>query len=307
MRHYSHNTERVYVGWIRRFIVFNEKRHPAEMGEAEITSFLSSLATDRRVSASTQNQALSAILFLYRAVLGREVPWLDSLVRARRPQRKPVILNRTEVLAVLNHLHGVPWVMASLLYGAGLRLLECARLRVKDVDFHRREITVRSGKGDKDRVTLLPRKVTRPLEAHLGRVRQQHQLDLKRGLGSVWLPHALARKYPRAPWEWGWQWVFPATRHHVDRETGRRQRHHLHPTVLQRAVKQAVRSAGITKPASCHTLRHAFATELLVRGNYDPRTVQELLGHRDLRTTMLYLHVLNKGGRGVRSPLDQDG
>lgn len=305
-RHYSFRTERAYRGWIRRYVLFHGVRHPGEMGEAEVARFISHLATERRVSASTQNQALSALLFLYREVLGRNLALVDGVVWAKRARRLPVVLTRAEVDAVLGHLHGTCWIMASLLYGAGLRLLECARLRVKDIDLARREILVRDGKGRKGRLTLLPEKVRQPLAAHLARVRLQHQTDLESGSGSVHLPDALARKYPHAAREWSWQWVFPATRHHVDRETGERRRHHLHESVLQRAVKSAARAAGIPKPATCHTLRHSFATHLLESG-YDIRTIQELLGHRDVPTTMIYTHVLNRGPgpRGIRSPLDQ--
>jgi integron integrase len=237
-------------------------------------------------------------------VLKIELEWLDDLVRARRPSRLPVVLTRSEVASVLDHLNGRPGLMASLLYGAGLRVLECARLRVKDVDFDRRAIVVRDGKGLKDRVTLLPESLREPLGEHVERVRRQHQRDLARGLGSVELPTAIERKYPRAPWQWGWQWVFPATRFYRDPATGRQRRHHLHESVLQKAMKSAVRSAGLAKPATCHTLRHSFATHLLEDG-YDIRTIQELLGHRDVSTTMIYTHVLNRGGRGVRSPLDR--
>jgi integron integrase len=302
-RHYSPRTEKSYVGWVRRFVRFHHLRHPAEMGEAEITAFLSDLATQGRVSASTQNQALSALLFLYREVLGVDLAWMDGIVRAKRPLRVPVVLTRAETRALLGELRGTPWLMASLLYGAGLRLMECARLRVKDIDFTRKEITVRDGKGQKDRVTMLPERVAEALVAHLGRVRRQHERDLELGNGSVELPFALARKYPRGPWEWGWQWVFPATRHYRDSESGLLRRYHLHESVLQRAVREAARSAGLVKPASCHTLRHSFATHLLEAG-YDIRTIQELLGHRDVSTTMIYTHVLNRGGRGVRSPID---
>jgi len=302
-RHYSPRTEAAYVGWIRRFILFHGKRHPLELGEAEVTGFLTSLATGGRVAASTQNQALSALLFLYREVLKRELAWLDGVVRAKRPVRLPVVLSREEVAALMRQLRGVERIMASLLYGAGLRLLECCRLRVKDVDFDRREITVRDGKCGKDRVTLLPERLTAPLAAHLERVRRLHEEDLRAGTGSVELPAALERKYPRAPWEWGWQWVFPATRHYVDAQSGRRRRHHLHESVLQRAVREAALKCGLAKPASCHALRHSFATHLLEAG-YDIRTIQELLGHRDVSTTMIYTHVPNRGGRGVRSPMD---
>jgi len=303
VRHYSRRTERAYLGWIRRYIVFHAKRHPAEMGAAEVSRFLSSLAVEGRVSASTQNQALAALLFLYGPVLGVELPWLDELVRAVRPERLPVVLSRDEVRAVLLVLRGTPRLMAVLLYGAGLRLLECARLRVKDLDFAANQIVVRSGKGDRDRVTILPAVVRPALERQLARVRAQHERDLRAGAGWVELPHALARKYPNAGREWAWQWVFPATRTYTERTTSQRRRHHLHETVVQRAVHRAVREAGLTKPASCHTFRHSFATHLLEDG-YDIRTVQELLGHRDVRTTMIYTHVLNRGPAGVRSPLD---
>jgi integron integrase len=303
VRHYSRRTERAYVGWIRRYILFHGKRHPTDMGAEEVTRFLSSLAVEGRVSSSTQNQALSALLFLYGPVLGVELPWLDELVRAARPQRLPVVLSRDEVRAVLLALRGTTRLMAVLLYGAGLRLLECARLRVKDIDFAANQIVVRSGKGDHDRVTLLPAAVRPALQRHLAQVRAQHERDLRAGAGWVELPHALARKYPDAGREWPWQWVFPATRTYVERTTGQRRRHHLHETAVQRAVHRAVREAGLAKPASCHTFRHSFATHLLEDG-YDIRTVQELLGHRDVRTTMIYTHVLNRGPAGVRSPLD---
>jgi integron integrase len=302
-RHYSARTEKAYVGWIRRYIVFHGKRHPNELGGPEVQQFLTDMAIRGRVSAGTQNQAFSALLFLYREVLQRELSGLEEVVRAKRPTRLPQVLSRGEVAAVLQELNGPLWLMASLMYGAGLRLLECCQLRIKDVDFARNELTVRDGKGRKDRMTMLPDSLAGPLRKHLERTRQQHESDLAAGLGSVGLPDALERKYPRAPWEWGWQWVFPATRLHLDATTGRRRRHHLHESVLQRAFKQAVRIAGIAKPASCHTLRHSFATHLLECG-YDIRTIQELLGHNDVNTTMIYTHVLNRGGRGVRSPLD---
>lgn len=302
-RHYSRRTERAYAGWIRRFVLFHGKRHPEEMGEPEVTAFLSHLATHRRVSASTQNQALSALLFLYRVVLRRDLAWLDELVRAKRPARVPTVLSRGEVAALLAELDGTVRLVASLLYGAGLRLLEAMRLRVKDVDFERNEITVRDGKGRKDRVTLLPAAAREPLRRHLEQVRRQHERDAAQGRGGVALPDALARKYPGAAGEWGWQWVFPATSHYRDRETGQLRRHHLHESVIQRAVKEAARRARLAKPATCHTLRHSFATHLLEAG-YDIRTIQELLGHADISTTMIYTHVLNRGGRGVRSPLD---
>jgi integron integrase len=258
------------------------------------------------VSASTQNQALGAVLFLYEVILGRRLGWMDAIVRAQRPARLPVVLSRAEVAAVLSRLRGTPWLMASLLYGGGLRLLECAELRVKDVNFDRGELTIRDGKGGKDRVTMLPAAVRKPLSEHLTQVKALHDADLAAGRGRVALPGALGLKYPNAACEWAWQWVFPATRCYVDDTTGERRRHHLHESVLQRAVKEAARSAGIARPATCHTLRHSFATHLLEAG-YDIRTIQELLGHRDVSTTMIYTHVLNQGGRGVRSPLDQLG
>ena len=303
-RHYSRRTEKAYVHWIKRYIFFHGKRHPAEMGAAEVTAFLTSLAVQSKVAASTQNQALSALLFLYREVLGVELPWLDDVVRAKRPLHLPVVLTRDEVRAVLQRLDGVPRLMAVLLYGAGLRLLECCRLRVKDVDFAMNQITIRDGKGHKDRPTMLPAAVKAEMAAHLERVREQHQADLRHGAGWVELPGALMRKYPNAGRDWGWQWVFPATRFYVDRVTGQRRRHHLHESVLQRAVKDAVRAAGIAKPATCHTFRHSFATHLLEE-SHDIRTVQELLGHRDVSTTMFYTHLLNRGPAGVRSPADR--
>ncbi|MBI1727808.1 MAG: integron integrase [Candidatus Rokubacteria bacterium] len=304
VRHYSRRTEKTYVGWIRRYIFFHGKRHPAEMGAPEITRFLTSLAGESKVAASTQNQALSALLFLYREVLLQEVPWLDDLVYAKRPKHLPVVLTREEVRAVLGQIHGVPRLMAFLLYGAGLRLLECARLRIKDVDPGRNQIVVREGKGDKDRLTMLPAAIKADLLQHLEAVRVQHQLDLQAGAGWVELPGALARKYPNAGREWPWQWVFPATRIYVDRQSGQRRRHHLHESVLQRAVRAAALRAGIAKRVSCHTFRHSFATHLLEDG-HDIRTVQELLGHHDVSTTMIYTHVLNRGPGAVRSPADR--
>jgi integron integrase len=274
------------------------------MGAAELTQFLSSLAVDGNVAASTQNQALSALLFLYRNVLEQELPWLDGIVRAKTSERLPVVLTREEVRAVLQQLEGPPRLMAILLYGAGLRLLECAHLRIKDVDFATNQIVVRAGKGDRDRVTMLPDAVKPALAHHLESVKRQHGADLAHGAGWVELPWALGRKYPNADREWAWQWIFPATRLYFHRETGQRRRHHLHESVLQRAVKEAVRRSGIAKRASCHTFRHSFATHLL-EDNYDIRTVQELLGHRDVSTTQIYTHVLNRGPAGVRSPADR--
>lgn len=302
-RNYSRRTAKAYIGWIRRFILFHGKRHPAEMGEAEISKFLTYLAVEGKVSASTQNQALCALIFLYREVLQKDLEWFRDIVRAKRPVHLPVVLSRTEAAALLDNLRGTEWIMASLLYGSGLRLLECCRLRIKDVEFSRKEIIVRNGKGNKDRVTLLPDRVIGPLAAHIESVRCRHEEDLRLGRGSVEIPTAIARKYPRAPWEWGWQWVFPATRFYLDPSTGRKRRHHLHESVLQKAVRRASIQARITKPASCHSLRYSFATHLLEDG-YDIRTIQELLGHSDISTTMIYTHVLNRGGRGIRSPLD---
>jgi integron integrase len=303
LRHYSRRTGAAYVAWIRRYIFFHGKRHPAELGAPEVTGFLSSLAIDGRVAASTQNQALGALLFLYRDVLELDLPWLDGVVRAKRPERLPVVLTREEVAAVLRPLTGVPRLMESLLYGSGLRLLECCRLRIQDIDFARNQIVVRGGKGDKDRVTMLPGVVKADLARHLEAVRAQHQSDLRREAGWVELPTALARKYPNAGREWVWQWAFPATRPYRDRETGQWRRHHLHESVLQRVVKDAARRAGIPKRATPHTLRHSFATHLLEDGR-DIRTVQELLGHRDVATTQIYTHVLNRGPSAVKSPID---
>lgn len=302
LRHYSPRTEVAYVAWTRRFIVFHERRHPATLGEADIARFLAHLA-GKGSSASTQNQALNALMFLYDAVLHRDLPRLPDIPRAKRPERLPTVLSREEVADLLAQLHGVERLMASLLYGCGLRLMECAELRVKDVHFDRGEVVVREGKGDKDRVTMLPRALKPVLADHLTQRRRLHARDLADGRGSVALPGNLGAKYPNAPTEWAWQWVFPATRFNLDAATGERRRHHLHESVLQRAVKTAARAAGIARPAGCHTLRHSFATHLLESG-YDIRTIQELLGHRDVSTTMIYTHVLNQGGRGVRSPLD---
>ena len=265
-RHYSPRTETAYVAWIRRFILFHGKRHPVEMGEPEVTQFLSALASERHVSASTQNQALSALLFLYADVLGRDLDWLDRIVRAQRPVRVPVVLSRAEVAAVLSRLRGDCWLMASLMYGSGLRVLERAGLRVKDLDLDRLELVVRDGKGRKDRVSVLPQALRMLLARHLERVKRVHEADLRAGRGGVALPDALGVKYPRAAWEWGWQWVFPATRVYIDQATGERRRHHLHESVVQRAFKTAVREAGLTKSASCHCLRHSFATHLLESG-----------------------------------------
>ena len=303
-RHYSPRTEETYVHWIRRFIYFHDKRHPRDMGKEEVTAFLNHLARDREVAASTQNQALSAILFLYKETLGTPLAWLDGLERARRPVRMPSVLSRQEAQRLLANLHGTRWLMASLLYGAGLRLRECLRLRVKDVDFDYRQILVRDAKGAKDRVTMLPGSVIEPLKAHLEHARALHERDVAAGYGDVELPDALARKYPRAPYEWGWKFVFPAAKLATDPRSGVIRRHHVYENYLIRAVKQAAHSAAISKLVSCHTLRHSFATHLL-EGGYDIRTVQELLGHNSVETTMVYTHVMNKGGRGVTSPLDR--
>jgi len=304
LRHFSPRTEEAYLGWMRRYHEFHGRRDLATLGPEHVTAFLSALATRRRVAASTQNQALAALLFLYRHVLGVDLPWLDDLVRAKSPVRLPVVLTRAEVRAVLARMHGEPRLMATLLYGCGLRLLECCRLRVKDVDFGRNQITVRRGKGDKDRATMLPVSLKAELAAHLARVRAQHERDLTAGAGWVELPGALAKKLPNAAREWPWQWVFPATRTYVERESGQRRRHHLHETVVQHAVRHAVLASGIPKRAICHTFRHSFATHLLEDGS-DIRTVQELLGHKDVATTMIYTHVLNRGPAGVQSPADR--
>jgi integron integrase len=305
VRHYSIRTERAYVGWIRRFILANAKRHPQEMGAREVTAFLTGLATHGHVAASTQNQALSSLLFLYRIVLETELPWMEDIVRAKRPRRVPVVLSRDEVARLLGALDGTPWLMAALLYGSGMRLMECLRLRVKDVDFSRNEITVREGKGRKDRRVPLPGKLRDALRRQIARARILHEHDLAEGHGEARLPYALARKYPNAGREWGWQFVFPSAQVSRDPLDGAMRRHHLDEAVLQRAVKRAVRVAGIHKPATCHTLRHSFATHLIEAGQ-DIRTVQELLGHKDVATTQIYTHVLNRGGLGVLSPLDRD-
>jgi len=301
-RHYSIRTENAYVDWARRFILFHHKRHPQDMGNAEIEAFLTHLAVERKVAASTQTQALSALLFLYRDVLHRELDEL-RITRARKPDHLPTVLTKSETQRVLNALSGVPQLMAKLLYGSGLRALECARLRVKDVDFEQRQIVVRDGKGEKDRVTMLPENVVLPLQEHLARVRQMHAQDLAAGHGEVYLPYALAVKYPNANREWGWQWVFPAKGLSEDPRSHVVRRHHMGESSLQKAVRAAACLAGIAKPVTCHTFRHSFATHLLEAG-YDIRTVQELLGHKDVKTTMIYTHVLNRGGLAVRSPLD---
>ena len=303
LKRYSLRTERTYCDWITRFIRFHKMRHPAEMREAEMAEFLTNLARSGNISASTQNQALSALLFLYKEVLREEIGWLQNVERAKKPARLPVVLTRDEVRKVFAHLHGTTCLMAGLLYGSGLRLMECVRLRVKDIDFGYAHIVVRDAKGGRDRVTMLPVNLSAPLELHLQKVKLQHEQDLADGFGEVWLPDALARKHPSAPREWSWQFVFPSSRISTDPRSQIRRRHHIDESALQQSVKRAVRAAGINKPASCHTFRHSFATHLLENG-YDIRTVQELLGHKDVSTTMIYTHVLNKPGLGVKSPLD---
>jgi len=303
LKHYSIRTEQTYVDWIKRFVLFNNKRHPAEMGGAEVEAFLTYLAVEGKVAASTQNQAKAAVLFLYRQVLNQELPWLENVEQAKVSRRLPVVLTVNETRALLDRLKGVHKLQANLLYGTGMRLMEAMRLRVKDIDFERKEILIRDGKGAKDRVTMLPMTLASLLQRHLQTVKALHDDDLQAGYGNVYLPNALERKYPNASREWGWQYVFPATQVSVDPRSGITRRHHLDEKGLQRAMKQAVRDSGLVKPATPHTLRHSFATHLLDSG-YDIRTIQELLGHSDVSTTMIYTHVLNKGGRGVRSPLD---
>ena len=304
LKHYSKRTEKAYVGWIFRFIRHHELKHPVNMGSVEVTAFLTHLAVERKVSASTQNQALSAILFLYRDVLGVELPWLDKVVRAKRSENLPVVLSREEIRRLFSYLDGEHLLMASLLYGSGLRLLECCQLRVKDVDFSRNQITVRKGKGGKDRVTIFPEGLKKVLRVQIQKVTWMHSRDLKRGAGKVLLEESLHRKYPNAGKELAWQWVFPGTRVHIEAKTGDGWRHHLHESVLQRVVKEAGRRSGIPKRITCHVLRHSFATHLLEDG-YDIRTIQKLMGHQDVRTTMKYTHVLKGGPMGVKSPLDK--
>lgn len=304
VKHYSLRTEKSYVDWIKRFIWFHGKRHPKEMGAPEVEAFLSHLAVERNVSASTQSQAKSALLFLYKEVLQVELPWLDKVTQAKAPKRLPVVMTRDEVQAVLARMDGTVWLIASLLYGSGLRIMECLRLRVKDVEFARHEILVREGKGFKDRVTMLPASLVQPLKQHLAKVKVLHDDDLAKGYGEVFMPMALETKYPGAGKSWGWQYVFPSRNISADPRSGVVRRHHADEKAIQRAMKKAVMAAGIAKLATPHTFRHSFATHLL-EGGYDIRTVQELLGHSDVSTTMIYTHVLNKGGKGVISPLDR--
>ncbi|MBO9471218.1 integron integrase [Endozoicomonas sp. G2_2] len=303
LKHYSIRTEKTYLAWIRRFILFHDKKHPKDMGKPEVETFLTHLAVDRHVAASTQNQALNAVLFLYKEVLGTELPWMEDVVRVKRPARIPEVLSSSEVARLLTQLDGTYRLMASLLYGSGLRLMEAVRLRVKDVDFDYRQIVVRDAKGAKDRVTPLPASIAETLKRQIDRVAAQHRRDSVAGYGCVYLPTALAAKYPNAQTELAWQYAFPSSRLSTDPRSGVTRRHHLSEKGLQHAVKGAVKRAGINKKASCHTLRHSFATHLLERGN-DIRTVQELLGHKSVQTTMIYTHVLKLGGRGVVSPLD---
>jgi integron integrase len=302
-RHYSKRTEDAYCDWVRRFVLFHERRHPSTMGEQEIAKFLNDLVVVRNVSASTQNQALHALLFLYRHVLGRNIGLVD-ITPAKRGRRLPTVLAFGEVRSILGRMRGVPRLCASLMYGSGLRLSECAQLRVKDIDFERGEILVRCGKGDKDRRVPLPKMAVPALKVHLERTRRGFERDLRGGVSGAPLPNALARKLPSASRDWGWQYVFPASRVYVERETGKRRRHHLHETAIQRAFAAAVRSSGVAKRATCHSLRHSFATHLLENGS-DIRTIQELLGHTSLQTTMIYTHALNRGGLGVQSPADR--
>src|SRR3990172_9348757 len=305
-KQYSLRTEQAYIHWIKRFIYFHGKRHPEQMNGPEVEVFLTHLATKEKVAAATQNQALSALLFLYKEIIQRDLPWLDGVVRPKRPVRLPIVLTENEVRALLARLEGTRWLIVSMLYGTGMRLLECLRLRVKDVDFEMRQITIREGKGNRDRVTMLPATLIEPLRNHLSRVRALHEADLGDGYGEVYLPFALARKYPNAARSWAWQYVFPSGKLSVDPLSGKTRRHHVDEKNVQRTVISAARAARLSKPVSPHVLRHAFATHLLENG-YDIRTVQELLGHKDVSTTIIYTHVLNKGGRGVRSPLDSTG
>lgn len=303
LKHYSRRTEEAYVNWIKRYIFFHNKKHPADMGAEEIRNFLVYLAVTKKVAASTQNQAMNAILFLYREVLHKDLGQIENLIKAKKSPKLPVVFTREEAARVLENLHGTYKLIASLMYGSGLRLMECLRLRVKDIDFNYQQIIVRDGKGEKDRVTMLPQKLIEHLQLHLKRVAALHKEDLHEGYGEVYLPYALAEKYPNAPKEWAWQYVFPSTRRSLDPRSGKIRRHHAAESAIQKAVKEAIRKTGIAKNGSCHTFRHSFATHLLEDG-YDIRTVQELLGHKDVKTTMIYTHVINRGGKGVKSPLD---
>jgi integron integrase len=303
LKHYSIRTEETYIGWIKRYILFHDKRHPKDMGEIEIKTFLTNLAVNKNVAASTQNQAFNALLFLYREVLKQEFGQLNDVVRAKKPRKLPVVFTKEEVRLIINQLEGTKWLMAQLMYGAGLRVMECVRLRVKDIDFSYRQIVVRDGKGGNDRVTMLPEIVIEPLKRHLEKVKTTHTLDLSAGFGKVYLPGALKKKYKHANQSWGWQYVFPASKRSIDPRSRIERRHHIHESVIQRAVREAIRKARLTKAGSCHSLRHSFATHLLEAG-YDIRTIQELLGHKDVSTTMIYTHVLNRGGRAVQSPGD---
>ncbi|HDQ03767.1 MAG TPA: integron integrase [Deltaproteobacteria bacterium] len=302
-RHYSRKTEATYIHWIKRFIFFHNVRHPKDMAEPEINAFLTNLAVKEHVSASTQNQPLCAIIFLYKYALDRKIGDIGEVIRARKPVRLPVVITKSEVKAVLENLKDNKWIIAYLMYGAGLRLMECLRLRIQDLDFSKNQILVRSGKGDKDRITMFPESVKKPLIEHLKKVKKIHESDIANGFGRVLLPEALARKYPNASKEWSWQWVFPQNTLWHNKKTGEHGRHHIHETIIQKLVKDAVVKAGLVKRATCHTFRHSFATHLLEDG-YDIRTVQELLGHKDLKTTMIYTHALNKGPSAVRSPAD---
>lgn len=303
IKHYSIRTEQAYKGWIKRFILFHKKQHPRQLKSQHIEQFLSHLATQQNVSASTQNQALSSIVFLYKDVLGMDLANIENVTRAKKTQKLPVVLTQHEIKQLLAQLDGIIWIIASLLYGSGLRLLECLRLRIKDIDLEKQQIIIRDGKGQKDRITMLPKSLVQPLTIHLEKVKCLHLQALEDGYGTVYLPNALTKKYPNANTEWGWQYVFPAKTPSIDPRSGHTQRHHIDEQTIQRAIKNALPAANIYKPASCHSLRHSFATHLLEAG-YDIRTIQDLLGHKDISTTMIYTHVLNKGGRGVISPLD---
>ncbi len=302
-KHYSFRTEQTYLDWIKRYILFHNKRHPNEMGEKEIRAFLTHLAVERKVATSTQNQALSAILFLYRVILQKEITLPPDLKRASRPKRLPTVLSHAEAMSVINQMHGIPRLMTKILYGSGLRLTECLRLRVKDIDFENHQIIVRGGKGDNDRLTILPDSVAAEIKHILQDVKALHEKDLREGYGETFLPNALSVKYTNAAKEWTWQYIFPASQRSTDPSSGMIRRHHLDETVLQKSIRQAAQFAKIEKPVSPHTFRHSFATQLL-QNNYDIRTIQELLGHKDVKTTMIYTHVLQRGGLAVKSPLD---